>query len=529
MVVSQSNRGGHPPRVVEPPLSEWASIAAENRRLLSASPVSVAGQPLHRLRAQGRRDTMELARLFSQRAGLTPSLPPHLEADGPLAITGHQPILCSTGVWSKYFALSRFAEGTSGVGIDLVIDSDRAAPIAADVPSLDERPSIQSIVLSPGHADKCFAATPVPSRTQVASFAEGVLSALHKLPPSAAINNFEAFSSALITSLPQAQNGAELMAFTRRHFEAPAGLHYLQVPVTKLATTLSFRFFAADILLRAVDFAAAYNQELAVFRTNHKVRSAAQPVPDLRCNETGVEIPFWILTHGARRRAFVRPIRGAIEVFSQEGEAYVIPDSVDELVSAFAGLRLAPKALALTMYARLFLADIFIHGTGGARYDSVTDGIIRRFYGLDAPHFAVISIPEEPPYFVSDSGLSKMMSIAKDRLKALKHHPENALEAGLQQPNHPHQVEHMDLVSQKRRLIAEMSKPGADKAILGGQMRHINELLRASLQAEVSVVEAELADLLSMEAQVSVLGDRRYPYCFFDPREYSQIFTGTVL
>ena len=38
------------------------------------------------------------------------------------------------------------------------------------------------------------------------------------------------------------------------------------------------------------------------------------------------------------------------------------------------GTPIAPKALALTLFARMFVCDLFIHGVGGGRYDRVTDG-----------------------------------------------------------------------------------------------------------------------------------------------------------
>ena len=38
---------------------------------------------------------------------------------------------------------------------------------------------------------------------------------------------------------------------------------------------------------------------------------------------------------------------------------------------------LRPRALTLTLFARLCVADFFIHGIGGGKYDEVTDRIIR--------------------------------------------------------------------------------------------------------------------------------------------------------
>src|SRR5690606_35075544 len=54
-----------------------------------------------------------------------------------------------------------------------------------------------------------------------------------------------------------------------------------------------------------------------------------------------------------------------------------------------AGRRLAPRALTLTLFARLMLADNFVHGIGGGRYDQVLERLIERHLGLQAPRFAV--------------------------------------------------------------------------------------------------------------------------------------------
>ncbi|MCL4553614.1 MAG: hypothetical protein M1617_08275 [Actinobacteria bacterium] len=526
----QSVRPGHSSLIVEPPVTEWPTIAAENSRLLADGECVVAGQPLDRLRALARREALDLARAFTARAGLPSVAAHHENPEGPLVVTGHQPILCSTGVWSKYFALSHFAKRTGGTGIDLVIDSDRAGPIAVDVPSLGGRPSIESVVLSPGNPNGYFAAVPTPAHVQVESFGAEVLSALGELPHSEARLNFEAFLSALMIALPLAENLAELMSFTRRHFETSAGLNYLQLPVTALSETLSFRSFAADILTRADEFAAVYNQELAVFRGTHKVRSAAQPVPDLRRDENGVELPFWLLVGGVRQRTFVRRSGGAIELFTQEeGGAHVMPIATDVLKLQLEHVKLVPKALIITMYTRLLLADMFIHGTGGARYDSVTNAIIRRFYGVDSPHFAVTSVPAPSPFVCGEPELEQKISAAEDRLKTLTRRPERALSAMLLDPDHVPGTAALELVSQKLRMVSEIAKPGADKALLGERIRHINELLRASLQDEVTAVEDQLAGLRARATKAAILSDRRYPYCFFDPREYSRMFDRAVL
>jgi hypothetical protein len=51
--------------------------------------------------------------------------------------------------------------------------------------------------------------------------------------------------------------------------------------------------------------------------------------------------------------------------------------------------RLSPRALTLTMFVRLLLADQFVHGIGGGRYDQVTDQIIATHFKIDPPAFSV--------------------------------------------------------------------------------------------------------------------------------------------
>ena len=55
------------------------------------------------------------------------------------------------------------------------------------------------------------------------------------------------------------------------------------------------------------------------------------------------------------------------------------------------GIEIRPRALITTMYARLFLSDLFIHGIGGAKYDELTDAIIRRFFGIEPPAYMTVT------------------------------------------------------------------------------------------------------------------------------------------
>ena len=54
-------------------------------------------------------------------------------------------------------------------------------------------------------------------------------------------------------------------------------------------------------------------------------------------------------------------------------------------------VRIRSRALTTTLYARLFLADLFIHGIGGGKYDQLTNEIAQKFYGAELPDYLVLS------------------------------------------------------------------------------------------------------------------------------------------
>ena len=53
------------------------------------------------------------------------------------------------------------------------------------------------------------------------------------------------------------------------------------------------------------------------------------------------------------------------------------------------GIRIRTRALTTTLFTRLYLADLFMHGLGGGKYDEVTDDLIRAFVGIEPPRYLV--------------------------------------------------------------------------------------------------------------------------------------------
>src|SRR5438270_707716 len=94
--------------------------------------------------------------------------------------------------------------------------------------------------------------------------------------------------------------------------------------------------------------------------------------------------------------ASVRTVGGAARLVLPSGTDFALDVNADAGASRRLlawcrrnDVRLAPRALTLTMFFRLLLADQFVHGIGGGRYDQVTDDVIHRHFGLEPPRFAV--------------------------------------------------------------------------------------------------------------------------------------------
>lgn len=512
---SAAAEGGSVPSELhlEPPLGEWAGAVERNRSAAEGWDFEVAGRPAHLLRQVARTEALDLAVRFSAR--LPVAVAPPRGEDAPIVFAGHQPGLYHPGVWVKCFALQRIADELGATPVDLVVDSDGFESVGVSFPCAG--PPLQRCVepLVDGAEDACFACTPPPGSGDIERFRRAASQGLSTLAPPVVIERFERFCDDLSRAAGSADNMAEAVTFARRSYEATAGTSYLELPMTHLGRGQAFAAFVAHVALEAERFARDYNSELADYRRANKTRSAAQPVPDLRRHADAVELPFWVLSGDRREPLWARPHQRGATLLAGERHLMELPADGPAAASALhsSGVGLAPKALTLTMFVRMFCSDLLIHGRGGARYDRVTDGVIRRFFGVEAPAFVVASatvrLPLEVPG-VTDADVSS----AAERLNRLTHHPDEWLSAvGTVQGGEGVRA----LVGRKAELVAAIAAPGADRKSLGIEIKSVNAELAAVLEPVRLEMQAELDRLTEARRAAGILGDRTYPFCLFDP------------
>jgi len=514
--VRRTTPAGHGEVLTEPDRQQWAALARANAAASAAWDFSVAGLHVQDLRRLARSEAIERARAFSARLGV----PVAQVVDVPdlLVMAGHQPELYHPGVWIKVFLLQQLGEETGAAALDLVVDTDGFDVLELHSPCLKPDVYVCRAYLAVGTADGCYGCASVPTVSGIEDFCAAGAEHLGTLPAPALAHHFARFCVALRSASGDADNLAELVTFARRRYEAAAGSDYLELMVSSLAASRAFLAFAAHIALDALSFSAAYNAALADYRERTGTRSAAQPFPDLAVDGALVELPLWEIRDSGRTPVWARTGESPALVVDGEVVCELVGGpsvALDRLTRS--GLRLAPKALALTLFTRMFVADFFIHGVGGGRYDQVTDDVIRRYFGVEPPRHAVASMTMYLPlgaHVVRDDEVDSL-SMALNRLRQ---NPDQML-GEVEFDTSSEREAANALAARKAALVAAIAAPGADKKSIGLEIRQVNAELAQLLAPIESEMRVELEQLEQMRAASEIFTDRTYPFCLWDPCE----------
>jgi hypothetical protein len=304
----------------------------------------------------------------------------------PLIVDGHQTELYHAGVWVKSVLGDIAASRLGGNALHIAVDTD--APKHLMLRWLDgaklitDDPRVSSVHWS--------GALKAPSPVYLEQLKGDLAAARFQQPPMIA---------RFLELLPSDVDLASAVMKASRALDAELGLNHDSTLASPLWQSRPFLVFAHHLIARAGVFAAAYNAALADYRREKKVRTPTRPMPDLASFEASVELPLWLdeLSTGNRIRPSVFAAEGGYLISHASGaEFHFDPDAdgfaaADRLGQWLANnqLRLSPRALALTMFVRLCLADMFIHGIGGGRYDQVTDRVFASFFNIDPPRFCV--------------------------------------------------------------------------------------------------------------------------------------------
>jgi len=472
----------------------------------SAAP---AGLDYDALRSLARTELLAAAREYTAEYRDLPDLP----ADGPLLLTGHQAELFHPGVWFKNFMLSRLAAEHSGVGVHLVIDSDEFHSPGIRVPTGSVKaPRVETVLFDTPAPPQPVEVRKVQDRSVLNSFAGRVKATL---APLVDVPLVETLWPSVVEAVDRNNGNLGLgIAQARHQLESDWGLATLELPMSHCCGFESFHRFCSGLLLEASRVREAYNASLAAYRTAHRLRSDAQPMPDLAINGDWIETPFWVWTNDAPQREplFAKPSGNALHLTN--GAAWntqLDPSSLDSLAEqlgslASTGVSIRTRALTTTLFARTVLGDLFLHGIGGAKYDEVTDDLALRLWGAPPLPYLTLSATLRLPIDHHSEEPDELRSLHQE-LRHLTYHPERHLKS--------------DWPAEAQAAAAAKTQAvGTPKTPANAATRH--QTIVAANEAMQSAVEHLRKRMVTRTGKVEelfraarVLDSREYSFCLF--------------
>ena len=492
--------------LAEPPLAQVAALLAHNRGEFLSARVRILDQPLTELRLRARSEAWAAASRYLAEAG--EPLPPAPSLDQPWLLAGHQPDLFHPGVWVKHFALHGLAQAHDGFSLNLVVDNDAAKPPLLHLPAGEHVVSVPY--------DHWQGESPYEDRRVVD---EALFATLpQRIQPHVTGWPFAPLLPALWREAMQQRDATPLLgeriARARRAIERKWGCTQAEVPLSRLCQGEAFACFACHLVSDARRLLTVYNDAVHHYRQRYRLKSTFHPVPDLAEEGDWTELPLWAWRTGQRRRARLFVHSTATEVqLRAGGETWPALKSGGDLLEQWrtleaGGFKVRTRALTTTLFARLLLGDLFIHGIGGAKYDELADVLIARFFGCPVPAFLTLSatlLLPLPRYPVN----GEMCRAIGRQHRDLWYNPQRYF------PEGQGSMEAAQLVRAKQAWIGRATASRAERKARFVALRGLNDRLRAFLFIQEEALRHQRDQCRERVRINAVLGRRDYAFCLY--------------
>ena len=489
----------HGDTLIVPDAARWAKTARANAEALRRTDLRLLNEPLTRWRR-----IIREAILGSD--------------DRLMVVTGHQPSFVHPGVWAKHVVTSRLAAALEGVGVHLVVDNDVPKETTLAVPTMrDKRVDVHAVRFAEFPVGQAYEQIPRQTTEQITRFEQATREAMgDRYPGSMMSCFFKAMTEATVC-----RDWVDQMIAGRRGIEESFGVGLEERRVSEHWNSP----LLVDMLLNAPRFAAAYNRALAGYRRVNRVRGTLRPIPDLLHRDGRWEVPVWAWQSGSnRRRLYVSRKADAVRLYVGDDEIGTFTAarlvSGDALEKGLEGWYLRPRAVTLTIWARLLLADLFIHGIGAAKYEGITDAIIADYYGVTPPHIVCVSATLHPDLPVTPTTLGSIRRL-RHAVRDLHCNPQRNLAPG---PGLERLVDQR-AAAVRQALDLRKTDPGnhAARRRAFEAIRESNAALLRAKPDAVGVREAELARALDDLEQNTIARSREYFFGLYRRESLEQL------
>ena len=380
----------------------------------------------------------------------------------PLIVTGHQPIVFHPGILAKYVAAEAFAKTVAGSVAWLVADQD-----TPDVFTL-RRPVRQSNGTLEVEHQKL---SEEPVFTSVAAASQKPIADVARLGPP-----FDRVSDAFRahTGAPNlASQAAEAVRDLLSDLVEPGPLFY----ASRLAETDLFNEIVNAIARDPERCVETYNAAAAAYPEAHLRALGARQTESAH----DPEIPLWRIEPGQPR----------LPVFASQ-----LADISRE--------QLAPRATLLDGLVRLAGADLFIHGTGGAKYAQATDAWFAAWAPVDGCDALAPAVTASATRTI-DTGASLTTRAEADHAVWAAHHARHT----------PTMLRDAGRAEQKTELVRAIDaepRRSRERAALFAELTELLHDARRAHADEIQSLDREAAAARARAAEHHIAADRTWPF-----------------
>jgi hypothetical protein len=493
---------------IDPDPSRWPSLLAANRLIAENVPGKL----------ESRRELLRIAHDYTLR--IMDIVCPNNIRENVIA-AGHQAIWHHCGIWAKNLTVSTFAEAVDGCGLHLVLDHD-VCDTAMVLPreNTDGNWCFERIEVEPKQKTIPLECRQLPLESYLRTFVDTVVKARAGQICSDIWLEYAVPEKNRISHL---SNIADLITYLQSVLNVSLHLNMMYLPVSKLSESNAFMDFVTSIIVNAVSFAASYNDAITEQINGPRISRRDTLRPLVLDKIAGLtELPFWLLLpNGERTSLYVRQketdkIRigtvsstfGHLDSACPAGKAHQLRDALQQL-----GYRLRPKAVSLTLFVRLFLADWFVHGVGGTRYEFVTDYIIADYYGKKPLKFGTTTCTMTLPLSNTVGSHKDNLAQLKHKLHSIKHNPERHIEYSVLRREPV-----ASLLREKKRRIAQATDcalPSNLRKSAWSSLSTVNGRLFEYARDKADMLETKIVEFEKKSISQRVFNYREYFFGLF--------------
>lgn len=495
-----------------PPFTDWSHRLWEQSARRSKVAATLADGRLCQLRAQvltaATAYTSELAQLSADVGLETGSLAASFTGpcDAPIAATGHQPVIFHPGLLAKNQLLQELlgtspsgptavdrspsgpAEDRAVTGLMIHIDTDQGTAGTIRFPKAHPQLQVSSIDVSTGGG--LFLSQRILPEDRVADLAQEVVSSLETFGFADAAERTSVVMDQYTRLAGQSAVAAN--AIVRRLWQTDATC--LELPFSRLCQLPELRGIFCEWISDATRLHRTYNASLQQHRLAHGITNSANPFPDLAGTGRTVELPFWIVSaDGSRRESLVV---NPVQPLSDIGDTDLI----------------VPRGMLISTVLRLFVSDLFIHGTGGEHYDVCTERFVAQWLDVELPE----SVTATTTRFLFDDEVRQLAEVSQRRQTV--HNSQHRFRTHVEHGRFPltWQPLAQHLLTEREEAVAALNAArAAGRSALA--IHHQLKTVRRKIATLAHAAFAHGSDLrLPPPAETAVLRERRFPFFFFD-------------